>query len=291
MTAGLKKYSVALIAGAILVGAALAYGAHSYVSWSDARLAASIADYEDRLAKVSAELARAEAENTALGGNLEAERERNDAFASQIEDISGTVGKLDKLAKTDPELLQKYSKIYFLNENYAPEGVVQIPEVYVYGDPDEYVHEKVWPYLEDLLEDAEEDDVEIKVISGYRSFGEQAALKASYRVTYGSGANAFSADQGYSEHQLGTTVDFTTDAIGSSFTGFDDSEAFAWLTENAHRYGFVLSYPAGNRYYQYEPWHWRFVGRDLARDLHRDEKHFYDLDQREIDTYLISLFD
>ena len=110
-------------------------------------------------------------------------------------------------------------------------------------------------------------------------------------MTYGSGANAFSADQGYSEHQLGTTIDFTTDAIGSSFSGFEDTASFEWLMENAHRYGFILSYPDNNAYYQYEPWHWRFVGVDLARDLHRDEKGFYDLDQREIDTYLIKLFD
>jgi len=286
----LSRYGAILIL-AVVVAAALAYGAYRYMQWSDARLAAVTADYESRLETVSGELARAEADNTALGGNLEAERERNDAFASQIEDISGTVGKLDKLSKTDPELLIKYSRVFFLNENYSPEGVEKIDKQYVYGNPDEYVHEDVWPYLEELLEDAADDDVDLSVISGYRSFGTQAALKAGYRVTYGSGANAFSADQGYSEHQLGTTVDFTTDSVGSSFTGFDGTEAFAWLEKNAHRYGFVLSYPAGNTYYQYEPWHWRFVGVDLARDLHRDGEHFYDLDQREIDTYLINIFD
>jgi hypothetical protein len=44
-------------------------------------------------------------------------------------------------------------------------------------------------------------------------------------------------------------------------------------------------------YYQYEPWHWRFVGKDLADDLRDDGKYFYDLDQRTIDSYLIDIFD
>jgi D-alanyl-D-alanine carboxypeptidase len=111
-------------------------------------------------------------------------------------------------------------------------------------------------------------------------------------VTYGSGANAFSADQGYSEHQLGTTFDFTTEGIGGGLvTSFENTPAFAWLKDNAHKYGFTLSYPKDNAYYVYEPWHWRFVGEDLAEDLHEAGKTFYDWDQREIDKYLIKIFD
>ena len=81
---------------------------------------------------------------------------------------------------------------------------------------------------------------------------------------YGSGANSFSADQGYSEHQLGTTVDFSTSSLGGSLNGFDQTEAYEWLDKNAHRFGFILSYSKDNAYYIYEPWHWRFVGKDLA---------------------------
>ena len=147
------------------------------------------------------------------------------------------------------------------------------------------------PFFEDMVEDALDDGVELFVVSAFRSFEEQAGLKGAYTVTYGSGANAFSADQGYSEHQLGTTIDFTTTGINGGLTGFEKTAAYEWLKENAHKYGFVLSYPENNAYYIYEPWHWRFVGEDLARDLHKDGKYFYDLDQRKIDEYLISLFD
>ena len=223
---------------------------------------------------------------------LTQERAKTGSFERQIKDISGTVGTLAKLAETDPELLAKYSKVYFLNENYAPSILALIPKEHL-SDPDRTleIHGKVAPYLEELIEEAKEDGVELRIVSAYRSFGTQAALKNGYAVTYGAGANRFSADQGYSEHQLGTTVDFTTSALGSAFTGFGKTEAHAWLKENAHRYGFVLSYPEGNTYYVSEPWHWRYVGTELARRLHKEEKYFYDLDQREINTYLASLFD
>lgn len=224
--------------------------------------------------------------------DLREEKERNDDFQDQIEDLAGTVGVLDKLSKTDEELLQKYSKVYFLNEHYVPESLREIDNEWKYNEDKELkLHSKVVPYLEEMLEEAKDDGVDLWVVSAYRSFGEQAALKGAYTVTYGSGANTFSADQGFSEHQLGTTVDFTTSGLGGGLSGFGNTSAYEWLLENAHKYGFTLSYPQDNAYYVYEPWHWRFVGEDLARDLDRADAHFYDWDQRKIDSYLISVFD
>ncbi len=237
-------------------------------------------------------LAVSEENASELSRLLEEEKERNSNFESQIKKVSGTVSKLDKLSKIDPELLMKYSKVYFLNEHYVPAKVVPIATSSL-RNPSmlEYIDAKVEPHLTDLLDAAKDDEISLRVASGYRSFAEQKSLKSAYSVMYGSGANTFSADQGYSEHQLGTTVDFTTPEIGGSLTGFDVTEAYTWLLDNAHRYGFVLSYPKNNAYYVFEPWHWRFVGEDLARDLHKKEMYFYDMEQREIDTYLISLFD
>ena len=142
-----------------------------------------------------------------------------------------------------------------------------------------------------MLESASSSGVAIEIISAYRSFGSQSSLKLSYKITYGSGANKFSADQGYSEHQLGTAMDFTTPDTGESFLKFEKTTAYKWLTENAYKFGFILSYPKQNTYYQFEPWHWRFVGVALATNLHDNNKYFYNLDQREIDLYLISIFD
>lgn len=253
---------------------------------------ARIQELETLLTETREILENTIAERNDLSTNLSKEQERNEEFENQIEKIAGTVGTLDKLSKTDKELLQKYSKVYFLNEHYVPEKLSPIEKPFLYNEErDLKIHAKVEPFLNDMIEDALKDGVKIWIVSAFRSFYEQATLKGQYTTTYGSGANAFSADQGYSEHQLGTTLDFTTEGLGGGLTGFQNTAAYTWLKEHAHEYGFVLSYPENNTHYIYEPWHWRFVGVDLAKDLHRDGKFFYDLEQREIDAYLISIFD
>ncbi len=228
----------------------------------------------------------------ALADNYKDEKNRNEDFEDQIRSLSGTLGDLDKLAKTDEQLLAKYSKVYFLNENYTPEKLKQISEKYILsGKKDQYFHASAFDHLEDLLKAAKRDDFDLKVISAYRSFDEQTSLKGQFTQVYGVGANTFSADQGYSEHQLGTAVDLTVDSVGGTFASFADTEAYEWLLDNAYKYGFILSYPEGNSFYIFEPWHWRFVGTELARDLDRGNETFYEMDQRDIDEYLLNLFD
>ncbi len=220
------------------------------------------------------------------------EKNRIDELNLQISFIRGMVSNFEKLSRTDPELLKKYSKIYFLNENYIPRAFVKIDSKYAYNSQKDHLfYYDVWPFLQNLLIAAESEGVDLKILSAYRSFGTQADLKAGYRTTYGSGANAFSADQGYSEHQLGTAVDFTNTKTGGNYVGFEKTETYQWLLENAHKYGFILSYPENNKYYIFEPWHWRFVSRALAKRLKDENKNFYDFEQRDIDQYLILFFE
>lgn len=217
-----------------------------------------------------------------------------DAYENRIDDYRSDIKDLKKIVETDPELLQKYSKVYFLNEHYTPADLEDIDKRYIDSTKTNTlkIHEEVWPFLEDLLEDAEDDGVDLRVLSAYRSFGEQSQLKAQYSVVYGANsANQFSADQGYSEHQLGTTVDFTVAERPGQLSGFDTTEGFQWLVDNAYKYGFTLSYDKNNAYYIYEPWHWRFVGEDLARYINKKGATFYGLDQRDIDKYLGEIFD
>ncbi|MCF7835886.1 MAG: M15 family metallopeptidase [Candidatus Marinimicrobia bacterium] len=207
--------------------------------------------------------------------------------------ISGTVGNLQKLSQIDEELLKKYSKFYFLNENYTPSHLIDIPFDYTYSDsvPEQFLTE-AWPFLRDLFDSAKSEGVLLYAKSAYRSFGEQQSLKSLYSVVYGPGtANSFSADQGYSEHQLGVTLDFITVGLNGQLDDFGDTEAYQWLLDNAYKFGFQLSYPDGNEYYVFEPWHWRFVGVKLATYLHDNHLNFYNLDQRDIDTYLVDIFD
>ena len=214
-------------------------------------------------------------------------------YKKEVGQLSGTLGDIEKLSKIDEELLQKYSKVAFLNEHYKPVQLTEIPEEYTYSSHKTLqVHSGIYPYLLDMFNAAQDDGIDLYGFSAFRSFNEQGALKGQYTLLYGAGtANQFSADQGYSEHQLGTTLDFMTKGIGGTLSGFDSTEAYSWMQENAYKYGFTLSYPKNNEFYIFEPWHWRFVGVKLAKHLHKTDQEFYEMDQRDIDTYLISLFD
>lgn len=243
-------------------------------------------------AALLAELETARDDSYQLMQIVDEREEVINSFQGQIQGLAGTLGTLEKLSKTDEELLKKYSKVYFLNENYVPAKLSDIDKLYLTESATNVnIQTDVKPYLERLLSQANQAGHRLLVASAFRSFETQSALKSSYKVTYGSGANAFSADQGYSEHQLGTAVDFTTEALGANFNPFGTDPAFKWLEEHAHDYGFILSYPSGNAYYKFEPWHWRYVGVALATKLHEEGKHFYDMDQRAIDEYLVRLFD
>lgn len=234
-----------------------------------------------------------------LSGELESEKAKTMLLGIQVQGLSGAVGQLtgevgviQKLQRTDEELLMKYSKVYFLSEHYVPPQLTTLePKYLMRKDKPEQIFSSVFPFFERMMTAATNAGIGLEVVSGYRSFGTQAAVKQGYKVVYGSGANQFSADQGYSEHQLGTTVDFTSPEIKAVFDGFEKTKSYEWLKDNAYKFGFILSYPPNNAYYQFEPWHWRFVGVALATKLHNEGKYFYDLPQREIDEYRVNIFD
>jgi len=296
----IKKYAATEIGAAVLLIAAIGYGFYALSSRINS-LSQDIAASEARNASTTAELrlnivqARTELMTALIQEkqNVGAISDKLGTYQNQVGNITDTVTTLQKLSKIDTELLQKYSKVFFLNEYYAPAQLVEVPAAYEYSESKHLKMEAhTEPFLEKMITDAAKDNVTMYVFSAYRSFSEQSALKSQYKVIYGAGtANSFSADQGYSEHQLGTTVDLITPGLGGVLDGFDNTKAYTWLLANAYKYGFTLSYPQDNAYYVFEPWHWRFVGVKLATDLHNSGKHFYDLDQRTIDTYLVSLFD
>ena len=146
---------------------------------------------------------------------------------------------LDKITKTDPQLLQKYSKVFFLNENYVPrETQAILPEYTVYPKNEYSLHVDVMYFLVSMLDDARKENQDILVVSAYRSFQTQTSLKLKNKVVYGANtANRFIAEQGYSEHQLGTTVDLTTSDIRAANIAFEKTKEYIWLQNNAHKYG------------------------------------------------------
>jgi LAS superfamily LD-carboxypeptidase LdcB len=143
--------------------------------------------------------------NDTLTATLLAQQQTAASLQGDLLRVSGTVGTLDKLSKTDKELLQKYSKVYFLNEHYVPSALSEIDKKYLLPKDTRVlkIHTDVLPHLARLLDDARSLNTVISVDSAYRSFYDQAHLKSTYSVIYGAGtANQFSADQGYSGRPL-----------------------------------------------------------------------------------------
>lgn len=246
-----------------------------------------------KLVSLSENLSEADQNIQNTKKSVEAVQTQVGGVEQTVGNITGAVNVLEKLSKTDPELLQKYSKVFFLNEHYAPERLSEIDNAYLYSERRaETIHALAWPYLKGLLDGGKANGIALYVKSAYRSFDEQKSVKSAFTVVYGQGsANQFSADQGYSEHQLGTTADFITTGLNGDLTGFEKTQAYEWMKNNAYKYGFILSYPENNNFYIFEPWHWRYVGVKLATHLREIGKNFYDMDQREIDKYLPDLFD
>ncbi|MEI6479012.1 MAG: M15 family metallopeptidase [bacterium] len=276
----------------VLISAVVGYAEYRNYQLSS-QLKQVSTDLQSKIDSIQKSLADVQNQNSILDSAAQAVQNSSAVYSEQAGKISDVAGTLLRLSKVDTQLLQKYSKVYFLNENYKPASLTNVDSSFLYNKNSALqINTQISSYLMRLLADQQSAGLNLQVISAYRSFGTQSLLKSSYKVTYGAGtANSFSADQGYSEHQLGTALDFTTPVVKDTFNKFDQTPEYNWLTSNAYKYGFILSYPKSNAYYEYEPWHWRFVGVDLATRLHSEGKNFYDLDQNTINDYLSVMFD
>lgn len=122
--------------------------------------------------------------------------------------------------------------------------------------------------LSALREGAAANGTPIRIIAAYRSFQSQEDLFGRRVDELGaSEAGSRVARPGHSEHQLGTTIDVTSEGMTDVDQSWGASPAGQWIAGHAHEYGFLLSYPAeasASTCYDFEPWHLRYVGRDHA---------------------------
>lgn len=126
--------------------------------------------------------------------------------------------------------------------------------------------------FEELAKQALKDGLTIKVSSGWRSYETQKTILANEIKNGNPNAEIAVAKAGYSEHQLGTAGDVTGQSIKylSASKSFEKTKEALWMEEHAREYGFVESYPLGKESttgYQYEPWHYRYVGVDMAQKI------------------------
>ncbi len=141
------------------------------------------------------------------------------------------------------------------------------------------VDSRIYPYLQEMFDEMRREGIYPVVREGYRTAKEQEEIYdervQAYRNEGYSSARAerivkeWVALPGTSEHQLGIAVDINADKTQST-----NDEVYVWLAQNAHRYGFILRYPQGKEEITgtaYEPWHYRYVGREAAEEIFNNQ--------------------
>jgi len=179
---------------------------------------------------------------------------------------------------TDPDSIAVLvNKTYGLPADYEPDDLVKVDIPFVYKDESVHSLRKVAAdALVTLFEAAKNDGLELAGVSGYRSYAIQKMLYEKYVARDGEeAANTYSAKPGHSEHSTGLAMDVAgisgKCAANNCFAGTPEA---LWLAEHAHEYGFIIRYPLGKEDitgYQYEPWHLRYVGIELAAILHEND--------------------
>lgn len=189
----------------------------------------------------------------------------------------------------DAAALAIVTKTQGLPPDYAPTDLVSLNDLGIptYNNDPEQLRFQAAMDLAEMFAVAQRDGIHLLVRSAYRSYAVQAATYAQFveeemRAAEQAGqpitreeaearANRYSARPGYSQHQLGTTVDITSADATDLVPDFGRTPAGRWLHDNAHKFGFVFSYPEGKERltgYIYEPWHLRWIGRGHAEMLY-----------------------
>ena len=157
------------------------------------------------------------------------------------------------------------NKYYYLGEDYVPKDLTLINEKY--SSDKKYMTKDAANAFEKMAEEASKKGYTIRAVSTYRSYNYQTQLYNQYMKKDGKeNADTYSARAGYSEHQTGLAVDVDNNKL--SYTSFGKSKEFEWMQENAYKYGFILRYTKEYEPitgYINEPWHYRYVGTEIAK--------------------------
>jgi len=169
----------------------------------------------------------------------------------------------------DPAALDTLvNKYHQMASNYLPEVVDMSLQ---YASSGQSLREDAYQAFISMVKAMKTDGLSgIYVYSGYRSYETQENIYNRYVTRNGQEwADRYSARPGHSEHQLGLAADVA--AVSNASGGFDKTEEFTWLMTNAYKYGWILRYPEDKEVitgYGYEPWHYRYLGIDLATKVY-----------------------
>lgn len=174
------------------------------------------------------------------------------------------------------------NKYIYLGEDYVPDNLEDISTNYSRSGMRLVSSAK--DAFETLAKQALKDNKKVIAMSSYRSYQYQVNLYNRYVANEGvNAADTYSARPGYSEHQTGLCVDVYDGVI--DYTNFEKSDSYNWMMDNAYKYGFILRYPKGKENitgYQYESWHYRYVGKKIAKYIHDNDITFDEYYVRKI---------
>ena len=164
-------------------------------------------------------------------------------------------------------LVNKYHK---LSSSYKPNDLEYIDKLYANGS--KLMRKEAKEAFEKLSQAALDDGYSVLAQSTYRSYNTQESLYNNVVKSSGKTyADSDTARPGHSEHQTGLTVDVCTSTVGME--NFASTKSFTWMQNNAYKYGFILRYPKNKTNihgYRYESWHYRYVGVEVATDMHNN---------------------
>lgn len=180
------------------------------------------------------------------------------------------------LTVDDPESITVLvNKQYTFPEGYEPKDLVYPNVPFIFNEKIEkrMMREEAAKYLEKMFHAANKQNIHLAGVSAYRSSQTQTVLFNNYVERDGlEKAQTYSAVPGTSEHQSGLAIDVSgSDGSCAVDDCFANTEEAAWLEDNAHKYGYIIRFPKGKENitgYQYEPWHIRYVGVNLATELY-----------------------
>lgn len=169
------------------------------------------------------------------------------------------------------DILMIASKIYTIKE-YIPEDLKEIPSEYIMQGNNYLRSEALNAYIE-MADAARKEDQYFYVSTSYRSYSFQELLYNKYLLEDPvEVVDTYSSRPGYSDHQTGLTVDLRD--YNKSFNDVKDTAPFLWLKDNSYKYGFIMRYPEGKEditRYEYEWWHFRYVGKDVAKEIYDNQ--------------------
>ncbi|WP_405080284.1 D-alanyl-D-alanine carboxypeptidase family protein [Paenibacillus chitinolyticus] len=185
----------------------------------------------------------------------------------------GTDGAEQVAAKPE-SMTVLVNKQFKLPDTYKPSDLVYPDVNFVFAEKIEkrMMRKEAAGALENMFAAAKKDGTPLAGVSAYRSHSTQTTLFNRYVQKDGeAAAKKYSAVPGHSEHETGLAIDVTGStgkcAAEDCFGGTPEAK---WLEDHAHEYGFIIRYPKGKESvtgYQYEPWHLRYVGTQMAKDI------------------------